>query len=202
MSLLVLGWQVAVKGEVLAAQPGAHQGEKDGRRPDTGHDPNLAGVCQVDELCARVGLRVLKIGMSWPLEPVSVHNFAEGLDEILVVEEKRSIIEDQLTGQLYNWPVGKRPRVVGEFDEQGNSLLPNLAELTPAMIARVIAKRLAPIYTSPQIEERLAFLAAKEDLESLLFSFYRTVVTSRKAHLRGESLVPDFADACYATATV
>ncbi|MDC7824572.1 indolepyruvate ferredoxin oxidoreductase family protein [Pseudomonas sp. BLCC-B13] len=115
-----------------------------------------------EALCARVGLRVLKIGMSWPLEPVSVHNFAEGLDEILVVEEKRSIIEDQLTGQLYNWPVGKRPRVVGEFDEQGNSLLPNLAELTPAMIARVIAKRLAPIYTSPQIEERLAFLAAKE----------------------------------------
>jgi len=115
-----------------------------------------------EELCAKVGLRVLKVGMSWPLEPVSVHGFAEGLDEILVVEEKRSIIEDQLTGQLYNWPVGKRPRVVGEFDEQGNSLLPNLAELTPAMIARVIAKRLAPIYSSPTIEERLAFLDAKE----------------------------------------
>ncbi|MCP6318724.1 hypothetical protein NL491_27665, partial [Klebsiella pneumoniae] len=59
-----------------------------------------------EALCAQVGLRVLKVGMSWPLEPVSVHQFAEGLDEILVVEEKRSIIEDQLTGQLYNWPVG------------------------------------------------------------------------------------------------
>ena len=115
-----------------------------------------------EELCARVGLRVLKIGMSWPLEPVSVHEFAEGLDEILVVEEKRSIIEDQLTGQLYNWPVGKRPVVVGEFDEQGVSLLPNLSELTPAMIARAIAKRLAPIYTSDAIAQRLAFLAAKE----------------------------------------
>ncbi|MDH4612700.1 indolepyruvate ferredoxin oxidoreductase family protein [Pseudomonas sp. BN102] len=115
-----------------------------------------------EELCAKVGLRVLKVGMSWPLEPVSVHEFAEGLDEILVVEEKRSIIEDQLTGQLYNWPVDKRPRVVGEFDEEGNSLLPNLSELTPAMIARVIARRLAPIYSSEQIESRLAFLAAKE----------------------------------------
>ncbi|KIV64347.1 Indolepyruvate ferredoxin oxidoreductase [Pseudomonas sp. FeS53a] len=115
-----------------------------------------------EALCAQVGLRVLKVGMSWPLEPVSVHEFAQGLDEILVVEEKRSIIEDQLTGQLYNWPVDKRPRVVGEFDEHGNSLLPNLSELTPAMIARVIAKRLAPIYTSEQIESRLAFLAAKE----------------------------------------
>ncbi len=115
-----------------------------------------------EALCAQVGLRVLKVGMSWPLEPVSVHEFAEGLDEILVVEEKRSIIEDQLTGQLYNWPVGKRPRVVGEFDEDGNSLLPNLSELTPAMIARAIAKRLAPIYSSASIDERLAFLAAKE----------------------------------------
>ncbi|MDP2747265.1 indolepyruvate ferredoxin oxidoreductase family protein [Pseudomonas sp.] len=115
-----------------------------------------------EALCAQVGLRVLKIGMSWPLEPVSVHEFAEGLDEILVIEEKRSIIEDQLTGQLYNWPVGKRPRVVGEFDESGVSLLPNLSELTPAMIARAIAKRLAPIYNSASIDERLAFLAAKE----------------------------------------
>jgi indolepyruvate ferredoxin oxidoreductase len=115
-----------------------------------------------EALCAQVGLRVLKVGMSWPLEPVSVHEFAEGLDEILVVEEKRSIIEDQLTGQLYNWPVGKRPVVVGEFDEAGHSLLPNLSELTPAMIARAIAKRLAPIYSSASIDERLAFLAAKE----------------------------------------
>ncbi|WP_134675494.1 indolepyruvate ferredoxin oxidoreductase family protein [Ectopseudomonas khazarica] len=128
-----------------------------------------------EALCAKVGLRVLKVGMSWPLEPVSVHQFAEGLDEILVVEEKRSIIEDQLTGQLYNWPVGKRPRVVGEFDEEGGSLLPNLGELTPAMIARVIAKRLAPIYSSPVIEERLAFLDAKE--KALAAPKHKTVRT-------------------------
>ncbi len=128
-----------------------------------------------EALCAQIGLRVLKIGMSWPLEPVSVHGFAEGLDEILVVEEKRSIIEDQLTGQLYNWPVGKRPRVVGEFDEQGQSLLPNLGELTPAMIARVIARRLAPIYNSAVIEARLGFLDAKE--KALAARSYNTVRT-------------------------
>ena len=58
--------------------------------------------------------------------------------------------------------MGKRPVVVGEFDEAGHSLLPNLSELTPAMIARAIAKRLAPIYSSASIDERLAFLAAKE----------------------------------------
>ncbi|VXC93672.1 indolepyruvate ferredoxin oxidoreductase family protein [Pseudomonas sp. 9Ag] len=128
-----------------------------------------------EALCAQVGLRVLKVGMSWPLEPVSVHEFAQGLDEILVVEEKRSILEDQLTGQLYNWPLDKRPRVVGEFDEHGTSLLPNLSELTPAMIARVIAKRLAPIYTSDSIQGRLAFLAAKE--KALAARNYDTVRT-------------------------
>ncbi|EPN62407.1 indolepyruvate ferredoxin oxidoreductase, partial [Pseudomonas syringae pv. actinidiae ICMP 19079] len=127
------------------------------------------------ELCGKVGIRVLKVGMSWPLEPVSVHDFAEGLDEILVVEEKRSVIEDQLTGQLYNWPVDRRPVVVGEFDEQGRSLLPNLSELTPAMIARVIAKRLAPFYSSPQIEARLQFLSDKERaLQAPLFNTLRT----------------------------
>jgi len=128
-----------------------------------------------EALCAEVGIRLLKVGMSWPLEPVSVHDFAQGLDEILVVEEKRSVIEDQLTGQLYNWPVDKRPRVVGEFDEQGLSLLPNLSELTPAMIARVIAKRLAPIYSSPQIEARLRFLQEKEQaLQAPLHNVQRT----------------------------
>ena len=127
------------------------------------------------ELCAQVGIRVLKVGMSWPLEPVSVHDFAQGLDEILVVEEKRSVIEDQLTGQLYNWPVDRRPVVVGEFDEQGQSLLPNLGELTPAMIARVIARRLAPFYSSAQIEARLQFLADKEKaLQAPLFDTQRT----------------------------
>jgi indolepyruvate ferredoxin oxidoreductase len=69
-------------------------------------------------VAAEIGLRVYKVGMPWPLEPQATHDFAEGLEEILVVEEKRSIIEDQLTGQLYNYPVAARPRVVGEFDER------------------------------------------------------------------------------------
>ena len=115
-----------------------------------------------DSVSAKIGLRVFKLGMSWPLEPIATHQFAKGLEEILVVEEKRSIIEDQLTGQLYNWPVDDRPRVIGEFDEHGLDLLPNLGELTPAMIARAIASRIARFYTSETIDERLAFLQAKE----------------------------------------
>ncbi len=120
---------------------------------DLGIDEQLAGI---------IGIRLYKVGMSWPLEPVATHRFAEGLEEILVIEEKRSVIEDQLTGQLYNWPVDKRPRVVGEYDEDLNLLVTNLGELTPAMIARVIAARIARFYDSSRIRERLAFLEAKE----------------------------------------
>ena len=110
----------------------------------------------------RIGLRVYKLGMSWPLEPLATHEFAKGLEEILVVEEKRSIVEDQLTGQLYNRPVAERPRVLGEFDEQGRDLLPNLAELTPAMVARAIAARIGRFHASKTMQERLDFLEAKE----------------------------------------
>lgn len=117
----------------------------------------------IDEtLAAEIGLRVFKVGMPWPLEPKGTHEFAKGLTEILVVEEKRSVMEDQLTGQLYNWPVHERPRVVGEYDEQGNSLVTNLGELTPAMVARAIAARLKPFYCSEDIERRLQFLERKE----------------------------------------
>ncbi|MEH6582401.1 MAG: indolepyruvate ferredoxin oxidoreductase family protein [Halioglobus sp.] len=113
-------------------------------------------------VAAEIGLRVYKVGMSWPLEPVTTHNFAEGLEEILVVEEKRSIIEDQLTGQLYNYPVKARPRVFGEFDEEGRDLLPNLSELTPAMVALAIASRIERFYRSETMDQRVQWIKEKE----------------------------------------
>ena len=100
--------------------------------------------------------------MPWPLEPRSIHEFAEGLEEILVVEEKRSIIEDQLTSQLYNYPVGSRPIVLGEFDEAGSDLLPNIGELTPAMIALVIASRIRRFFSSELLEQRVRWIEEKE----------------------------------------
>jgi len=115
-----------------------------------------------DNEAARIGLRIYKLGMSWPLEPQMTHAFAHGLEEILVVEEKRSIVEDQLTSQLYNWPVAERPRVIGEFDEVGNDLLPNYGELSPALVAEVVAARIRRFYTSATIEKRLQFLRNKE----------------------------------------
>jgi len=117
----------------------------------------------IDEAYARdIGLSVYKVGMTWPLERDGVRRFAEGLEEILVVEEKRALVENQLKEQLYNWSENVRPRVLGKFDERGEWILPSADELTPARIARVIARRIARFHTSERIERRLAFLAAKE----------------------------------------
>jgi indolepyruvate ferredoxin oxidoreductase len=118
---------------------------------------------------AEIGIRLFKVGMPWPLEPDGVREFALGLDEILVVEEKRQLIEYQMKEQLYNWRDDARPRVIGKYDEhgeweshRGEWLLPAAGELTPAMIARVIAARIGKFYTSKIITARLAFLEAKE----------------------------------------
>jgi len=117
----------------------------------------------IDEaLAAEIGLRLYKVAMPWPLEPEGVRDFAMGLEEVLVVEEKRAVIENQFKEQLYNVPDNVRPRVVGKFDEEGEWILPSAGGLTPARIARVLAARIARFHTSRDIEERLAFLAEKE----------------------------------------
>ena len=118
---------------------------------------------------AEIGIRLFKVAMPWPLEPNGIREFAQGLDEILVVEEKRQLIEYQMKEQLYNWRDDVRPRVIGKYDEHGEWeehraewLLPAAGELTPAMIARVIAARIGKFYTSKIVEARLKFLEAKE----------------------------------------
>jgi indolepyruvate ferredoxin oxidoreductase len=133
----------------------------------------------IDERVARdIGLRVYKVAMSWPLEPQGARRFAEGLEEILVVEEKRQVIEYQIKEELYNWKEGVRtPRVVGKFDDNGewrraegqpagSWLLPAHYEHSPAMVARAIAQRLVKLNMASslgsQFRERLAFLDFKE----------------------------------------
>ncbi|MHA1601118.1 MAG: indolepyruvate ferredoxin oxidoreductase family protein [Alphaproteobacteria bacterium] len=115
-----------------------------------------------DEMAADIGLTVYKVGMTWPLERTGLRVFAEGLDEILVVEEKRAVLENQIKEQLYNWRADVRPRVIGKYDEEQEWILPSTTELTPARIARVIARRIARFYSSELIEQRLRFLTERE----------------------------------------
>ena len=114
------------------------------------------------EMASQLGIKLYKVGMVWPLEPIGIRTFAQGTPELLLVEEKRGVIEDQIKDYLYSWQDDKRPRIVGKKDELGNELLTTLGELTPAMIARAIASRIAPFYQSEQVAARLAFLCAKE----------------------------------------
>ena len=69
------------------------------------------------EVAARIGLRLYKIGMPWPLEPEGIRHFSEGLEEVLIVEERREIIENQIKQQLFNWRADVRPHVLGKFNE-------------------------------------------------------------------------------------
>ena len=125
--------------------------------------------------CAQLGIRLFKVGVVWPLDAYHVREFATGLQEILVVEEKRQIIEYQLKEELYNFSEHARPRVFGKFDDkqggewaipQGNWLLPAKYELSPASIAKAIASRLAnfelPGEVRARIDARLAIIDAKE----------------------------------------
>ena len=119
-------------------------------------------VLGLDEAaCRDLGIRVYKVGMTWPLEPVGIANFARGLEDIVVVEEKHAFIESQMKEQFYNFD-GHRPSIVGKYDEAGEWILPSTNELTPARIARVIAARLSRFHQSERIAAQLAFLTAKE----------------------------------------
>ncbi|SJZ89985.1 indolepyruvate ferredoxin oxidoreductase [Enhydrobacter aerosaccus] len=118
-----------------------------------------------DERAKALGIRLYKVGMTWPLEPEGARRFAEGLEEVIVVEEKRSNLEDQLVRILYNLPADRRPLVVGKADETGRIILPSEGELSPTGVALVIANRLMKhMGESPELKQRLARLEAKEKL--------------------------------------
>ncbi|MDQ2736781.1 MAG: indolepyruvate ferredoxin oxidoreductase family protein, partial [Pseudomonadota bacterium] len=169
----------------------------------------LADLGLDDEICRRVGIRVHKVNVVWPLEATITREFAQGLQEILVVEEKRQVIEYQLKEELYGWRADVRPKVLGKFDEpegdgtggewsQANPaqhwLLRAQADLTPSIIAKAIAKRLAKLGVDGEISARMsmriALIEAKE--QSLVTPLVGTVDAGAGAVERG----PWFCSGC------
>ena len=133
----------------------------------------ILGIDQAQ--AADIGLSLYCVAMTWPLEPAGLARFAEGLEEILVVEEKRPVIEEQIKEQLFNWPHERRPQVVGKYAGKGNWegrlddwLLPSVSELSPAKIARVIAGRIGRFHQSEAIKRGLAHLEAREETQKRL----------------------------------
>ena len=109
-----------------------------------------------DAALAHHGIRLLKMGMLFPMEPRVVRDFARGLEEILVVEEKRSFLEMFAKDILYGSP--DRPRVVGKGDEEERLLLPATGELDADAIARAIARRVARKLRIDSVEARIRHL--------------------------------------------
>jgi len=144
----------------------------------------LADLGLDDDTCRALGIRLHKVNVVWPLEATITRDFATGLQEILVVEEKRQVIEYQLKEELYNWRPDVRPNVLGKFDEpegddsggewsrsnpSENWLLRAKADLTPAIIAKAIAKRLKKMGLAPagsdvaaKMDTRIAVIEARE----------------------------------------
>ncbi|MDR2872265.1 MAG: indolepyruvate ferredoxin oxidoreductase family protein, partial [Xanthomonadaceae bacterium] len=114
--------------------------------------------------CADIGIRLYKVGMSWPLEPTGIAAFAAGLKDIVVVEEKHAFIERQMKEYFYNWPsqAGPRPTIVGKYDEHGRWILPSTSELTPATIADALAHRIMRFFSNEVIKARVRWMAEKE----------------------------------------
>ncbi len=91
-----------------------------------------------EERAAAIGLSVYKVAMVWPLEPEGARRFCAGLEDVLVIEEKRALIEEQLARILYNLP--DRPRLLGKHDESGAPLVPSEGELAPGTVAEILRR--------------------------------------------------------------
>jgi indolepyruvate ferredoxin oxidoreductase len=113
-----------------------------------------------EEVAAKIGLRLYKIGMPWPLEPEGVRKFAVGLEEIFIVEERREIVENQVKQELFNWRDDVRPRIVGKMDDHDKRFLTFAAELSVASLASSLTERLLRLNLNPEIA---AMLRAKAD---------------------------------------
>jgi len=95
-----------------------------------------------ESACHRLGIDIYKVGMVWPLARPDALRFVRDKSEVLVVEEKRGIIESQFKEYFYDWPGDKPQKMVGKYDSQGEPLVPWTGELSPLLLVPIVAARL------------------------------------------------------------
>jgi indolepyruvate ferredoxin oxidoreductase len=116
----------------------------------------------IDESRAReLGIDIYKVGLVWPLETVGARAFLRGKQEVLVVEEKRGIIESELKEALYDYQNDKPSRMVGKYDEEGCALIPWTGELSPSLLAPIVAARIAHAIPGVSFAAELAEIAGR-----------------------------------------
>lgn len=111
---------------------------------------------------AALGIRIYKVGQSFPLEPTRILSFARGLETLLVVEEKRAFVESRVRELLYPLPDAQRPQVLGKIDRDGRELLPAYGELRPHRVAPLLAREISRIQPSLEFSSRLARLEDRQ----------------------------------------
>ncbi len=117
-------------------------------------------LLRLDEAaCRRLGIDIYKVGMVWPLARRDALAFVTGKDEVLVIEEKRGIIESQFKEYFYDWPGAKPRKMVGKHRAAGDPLLPWTGELSPLMLVPVLAERLHAFFPEEGLDERARKLA-------------------------------------------
>jgi len=113
--------------------------------------------------CRRIGIDIYKVGMVWPLAHHDALEFVREKREILVIEEKRGIIESQFKEYFYDYPGHKPERMVGKTDEDNHPLVPWIGELSPRLLAPIIAMRLDAMFPGLGLGERAARLQPRRE---------------------------------------
>ncbi|HPE32222.1 MAG TPA: hypothetical protein PLV61_13605, partial [Parvularculaceae bacterium] len=134
-----------------------------------------------EERAEKIGIDIYKIGLVWPLETDGAAAFMAGKEEVLVVEEKRGIIESQLKEFIYDRAVDKPKRILGKHDEDGERLISWVDELSPSMLAPILAARLKKVF------HRLDFTDALEEIEDAKQSAHQPA---------GAKRIPYFCSGC------
>jgi indolepyruvate ferredoxin oxidoreductase len=116
----------------------------------------LLGLSETE--CRRLGIDIYKVGMVWPLAHHGALEFVRDKREILVIEEKRGIIESQFKEYFYDYPGHKPERMVGKNDENNQPLVPWVGELSPRLLAPIVARRLDAIFPGLDLHARAANL--------------------------------------------
>jgi indolepyruvate ferredoxin oxidoreductase len=131
--------------------------------------------------CRRIGIDIYKVGMVWPLARRDALDFVKEKHEVLVVEEKRGIIESQFKEYFYDYP-GHKPRaMVGKYDENGDALVPWIGELSPRLLAPIVARRLDAKFPGLGVVERAGTLR---------------LASQRIIEIAGASRTPYFCSGC------
>lgn len=117
-----------------------------------------------EQACRTLGIDIYKVGMVWPLARQDALGFVRGKSEVLVIEEKRGIIESQFKEYFYDWPGDKPDLMVGKRDENGKPLVPWTGELSPRLLLPVIAKRLERLFPEKGFVARANKILASEIL--------------------------------------